>query len=96
METKRVPQVGEAVKYLDELRNWRDALITAPWSATCVNLVVVSADESKQDSYGRQVERETSQMHQSAQVDGEGFVVGRVWRFPDEPEAKVRHQPLAR
>jgi len=62
------PIVGNACKYVDETGKTRDALITAVHSETSVNLVVVSDDPSQTDSYGRKIERETSQVHQSLQT----------------------------
>ena len=84
---ERVAQYGQAVKYLDELRIERDAVVTAVWSPTCINIVIVSKDESKQDSYGRQIERETSLMHQSTQGE---YAIGKCWRFVDEVALPVR------
>jgi len=45
----------------------------------CVNLVYVSGDKSKDDPYGRQLERDTSVVHASTQPAG-----GSCWRMPDE------------
>lgn len=45
----------------------------------CANLVFVSSDESKQDSYGRQLERATSCVHISSNSAG-----AYCWKFPGE------------
>lgn len=75
------PQLGQKVVYCDSKGVDRDALVTAVWSDTCVNVVFVSGDESKGDTYGRQIERETSVTH--ATVTGQAH--GRYWRFDTEP-----------
>jgi hypothetical protein len=75
----RKPQFGEAVVYVDPVGVAHPALITQPWGDTCVNLVFVSKDDAKHDSYGRQLERSTSLMHQSVVP-----VHGNYWRFSDE------------
>lgn len=69
-------KVGESVTYVDSLRNLRSAIVTAVWSPTCINLVIVSPDETKTDTYGRQIERFTSVMHRSLQGD---TTFGCVW-----------------
>jgi hypothetical protein len=79
MTEARMPKVGQLVKWHDPRGVEHDALLTAVWSATYVNLVVVSKDEGKQDQYGRQIERYTSQNHKSVTP-----VHGNYWRFPDE------------
>ena len=48
-------------------------------SSTSLNLVFASGDESKDDPYGRQIERKTSIPHKNMQGAG-----GFCWRFPDE------------
>ena len=75
----KTPQLGETVVFCDPKGKDFDALITAVWSDTCINVVFVSGDESRQDSYGRQVERSTSVPHVS-----ESSVHGLYWRFEDE------------
>lgn len=63
-------EIGMAVRYWDEHRVEHRALITAVHGEIkeidghvwipCVNVVWVSKDESKQDPYGRQLERQSS------------------------------------
>jgi len=63
-------QIGDAVTYVDPVGRSRPALLTAVHGADetpSVNLVFVSDDETKGDPYGRQIERETSVVHQSHQ-----------------------------
>jgi hypothetical protein len=61
METSNPnPQLGHAVIYHDPVGTPHDALVTAVWSPTYINVVFVSGDDTKQDPYGRQIERSTS------------------------------------
>ena len=73
------PKVGQAVKWHDPNGVEHDAILTAVWTPTMVNLVVVSKDEGKTDQYGRQIERYTSQQHGSINK-----VHGFYWRLPEE------------
>lgn len=75
----RVPKVGEHIVFLCSQRKRHDALVTAAWSATCVNLVLVSDDERETDSYGRQIARHTSCVHRILNDAG-----GMCWVWPDE------------
>ena len=76
---QRLAKPGEVVIFHDPKGNPHNALVTVGWSETCINLVLVSTDGDKQDTYGRQIERETSVQHVSA-TD----VHGNYWRFPGE------------
>ena len=78
---ERELKVGQHVVFIDSLRKPHDAIVTAWWSQTCCNIVIVSGDEQKSDDYGRQIERHTSVCHKSAQGD---VVYGMVFCFPDE------------
>ena len=71
-------KVGQAVKYIDESGQERDALVTAVWSETCVNLVLVNNDLAQRDDYGQKIQRETSQVHCSVQT-----APGRYWWDPE-------------
>lgn len=89
-------EVGTQVIYTDKHFVDRVALVTAIWGAPdwrehcldgpdqasvpCINLVYVSGDSSKDDPYGRQLERDTSVVHASTQPAG-----GFCWRMPEEP-----------
>lgn len=87
---KRAAEVGQVVVRHNPVGIAHKALVTAVWSLNCINLVVVSSDEKKQDSCGRQIEHHTSQSH-----GAEMKVHGNYWRFEDEePNAYVA--PLAR
>lgn len=52
--------IGDAVVYADSVRREHPALVTDVHSQSCINLVIISSDETKYDSYGRQTERYTS------------------------------------
>lgn len=69
-------KVGDTVTFIDSLRKEIPALVTAVWSPTCINLIVVSEDINKTDTYGRQIERHTSVMNKSCQGD---VIYGMVW-----------------
>lgn len=75
----RQPQMGEPVVYVDPVGVQHPALITNPWGPTYVNLVYVSKDRARTDSYGQQIERQSSCVHASVQP-----VHGNYWRFVDE------------
>ncbi len=79
------PKVGDAVVFHDPVGLAHNAIITAAWdqptsiAQPCVNLVFVSSDADKQDSYGRQTERRTSVGHKDTYA-----VHGNYWRWPNE------------
>jgi hypothetical protein len=75
----RVARVGEHVIWHDPQGGAHDALVTAVWTPTCINVVVIDPNEGSNDSYGRQIERKTSQSHKNQQK-----VHGFYWRFADE------------
>jgi len=66
--------VGQAVKFVNERGVEHDALVTEVGGDDvnpCINLMFVSTNKEKMDSYGRQIERHSSVVHkllQSAQV----------------------------
>ena len=80
-------EIGQRVVYVDKYGKPRDALVTQWWhqskevpdSDASVNLVFISSDVQKDDTYGRQLERETSVVHKSNQ-SAHGF----YWCWPDE------------
>ena len=75
----RLPEVGQFVVWHDPVGNANNALVTAVWTPKCINVVIVSADTTKTDAYGRQIERNTSCSHKSV-----NNVHGFYWRFTDE------------
>ena len=71
-------EVGDVVKFVDEHGNVHNALVTIVWDKVsghpgatiehpAVNLVYVVDDESKQDTWGRQIERDASVVHKTNQ-----------------------------
>lgn len=82
----RKPELGKTVVYCDPSGVDHEALVTAVCSETCCNLLWVSGDESKTDTYGRQIERQTSVTH--AAVTGQAH--GNYWRHADEPRNPVK------
>ncbi len=76
MQEIKIVKVGDPVVFIDSLRVEKPALVTAVWSPTCINVVIVSDDTSKTDTYGRQIERNTSVMHKSLQGD---VTFGNCW-----------------
>lgn len=83
------PNVGDVVKWHDSLAVEHNALVTSVFSDTCINVVVISRDESKTDPYGRQIERHTSQVHKSVQP-----AHGHYWRRSEESPNPIV-QPVA-
>lgn len=90
MERKYV--TGQAVVYVDHFGVRHDALITKWWNGESTiesylsqygdpgcNLVYVVKDESKIDSCGRQIHRETSVIHKTKQA-----AHGNYYCWPDE------------
>lgn len=68
-------KVGQTVTFVDPVGKHRAALITAAWSYSCVNMVLVSEESTRTDSYGRQIERVTSISHASTP----GRAPGNFW-----------------
>jgi len=85
MERQR-NQVGAHVIFVDSRGLEHNALVTE-WHGTsselnepAINLVFVSGDVRRVDTYGRQIERDpTSVVHKSHQS-----APGNFWRWPDE------------
>lgn len=84
-------KIGDVVVYTDGYRRDHDALVTAVWGPNCVNVVFVSGDGAKEDTYGRQIERETS----VGRYDAAGNNFGRCFRdvgveavFAERPQSK--------
>ena len=75
--------IGDAIVFVDEHHVEHTALVTKVWSSVgnCpgCNLVFVSGDDSKDDPYGRQIERRTSIVHLSQQP-----ARASCWRHVDE------------
>lgn len=88
-------EVGQHVLFVDPLSRPRPAVVTAVWGQyktpqspiPGVNVVIVSNDPSREDTYGRQIERETSVVHVSNQP-----APGAYWCLPSEYSAERDHQ----
>ena len=70
---------GQAVKVVDEIGVLHDGLVTANWGnddrpSTCVNVVYVSKDPNKRDTYGQQKEHLSSCSHRDSTP-----APGRYW-----------------
>ena len=84
--------VGQHVKYIDEHRVVHDALVLIWWhdvdaykehtQVPGCNIVLVDSDPQKDDTYGRQIKRETSVVHLSNQP-----AKAKCWCWPDEVPA---------
>ena len=75
-------KIGDVVVFCDENGQDHNALVTCTWfsgGGNCINLVRMSEDDNREDSYGRQIERHTSVSHGSVQ-DLHGF----YWRLASE------------
>lgn len=93
---KRRPRVRDSVIYHDSKGSPHNALLTCVFdqdiygpddltSLPCVNLVYVTEDRARDDSYGRQIVRETSQVHKTSMPTH-----GHYWRFEwEEPNPYV-------
>lgn len=83
-------QKGDPVIFVDDRRRAHHALVTAvhgenAWGederaqrAPSINLAFVSGDEERTDSYGRQIERQSSIVHRAEQEAD-----GLYWYLPD-------------
>ncbi len=87
---KRELQVGDVVTFVDATGTPHTSLVTAWWSEMCCNVVYVAGDPEKKDTYGRQIERNTSLLHK----DTMGTAHGMYWKWPEE-ELKPYAPPIA-
>ena len=94
-------QVGEQVVYFDEFGREHNALVTAVWgertetfkddelidtSEPSLNVIFISPDERRSDTYGRQVERRSSCMSVKYQA-----AYGNCYCLPEQLiEARVK------
>lgn len=85
MSDERIPKVGDSVIFTNPVGDDYTALVTAVWSPTCINVIYTSADETKKDQYGRQVERSTS-----VQRMADWTAHGNYFRFHDEPKKEYK------
>jgi plastocyanin len=78
-------KVGDAVVFVDPVARPHNALVTAVWGPTCINVVIVSNDDKKTDCYGRQIERHTSCLHRSQTP-----AHGNYWMLPGDTQNPVK------
>jgi hypothetical protein len=83
-------RVGMHVIYVDPVARQHDAIVTAVWGPTCINVVFVSNDENRTDSWGRQIERQTSLGHRSGTP-----AHGQYFMMPGDTPNPIA-QPIAR
>jgi hypothetical protein len=73
--------VGDAVVFTSATAQEHKALVTAIWgdinspTEPAINIVLVSDDNTRNDQYGRQIERHSSVVHQKMQA-----AHGMFWR----------------
>lgn len=72
-------EVGSVVEYVDPVGKPNNALVTAVWGPTCINVVLMSDNDAETDTYGRQIKRFTSVCHK-----GLSPAHGNYWKWPDE------------
>jgi len=81
MEAIKPVKIGETVAFFDSYKVEHAALVTNVFSPTCINVVYVTKDPTRTDSYGNQTERQTSVSHISQHMseDGKEFF-GMCWK----------------
>ena len=72
---------GEVVAFKDANGIVKPALVQFVHSATYINVVVISSNVDKEDSYGRQIEHETS-----VPMREEGNIAGRHFYEIEQPK----------
>jgi len=72
-------EFGAHIIFVDEHGVSRNALVTAWHGESCVNLVFVTGDVKRHDSYGAQIERHSSVVYEANQP-----AHGMYWCWPDE------------
>lgn len=76
--------VGDAVVFVDPVAVPHNALVTAVWSETCINVVLVNDDPKSTDVYGRQITRQTSLLNKTVQP-----AHGMYWMLPGDTQNPV-------
>ena len=88
MNKERSIKNGDHVMVMDERSVLHDGLVTNCWASgptkdgepgPTINVLFVTADESKRDQYGDQIERLSSCSHKLRTT-----APGRYWYWPDE------------
>lgn len=81
--------IGDAVIFTDPKGSDHHAVCTNSFGPICINVAFVSGDESRTDTFGRQIERSTSVLHQNTAP-----AHGNFWRRADEAK-KETFEPSA-
>ncbi|MDD4980685.1 MAG: hypothetical protein PHC54_05405 [Candidatus Omnitrophica bacterium] len=66
-------KIGDAVLYVDTVRQERNALVQHVHNQELINIVIVSNDPGREDSYGRQIEHVTSLSRKNENNEAHGF-----------------------
>lgn len=84
------PELGRSVIFVDPKGKQHDALVTAVWSDEMINLVYVSSDENRKDTFGRQTEHATSVHYKAGwQAHGNYFMFEGEEPLPYAPPTQV-------
>lgn len=77
-------RIGQTVVYVDPHGEEHDALVVNTFGpgASAINVAFVSGDDHRQDGFGRQIERQSSVVHQSMQS-----AHGNYWKHKDAAAA---------
>jgi len=91
MTEQTIPVVGQAVRVVTSDYTETDALVTAvhgtgfndgeKFHQPCINVVYVSPDANKGDSYGRQIERDLTSLQHFAEGPNNMPKPGRYYDF---------------
>jgi hypothetical protein len=84
MTEERTVAIGDAVIFTDSVGRDHNAVCTNFFGPKCINVAHASADVARTDTYGRQLERSTSVLHQSGAPPH-----GNFWRHADEAKKEV-------
>jgi hypothetical protein len=91
MEDTRDVAIGDAIVYTDPHGVDHAAICTNAFGPTCINVAFVSGDPSRTDTFGRQLERQTSVAHQRAWP-----AHGNFWRHVGETKKETAEPSAAR
>lgn len=90
MTEQKIPQIGDAVKVVTSDYKETNGLVTAVhgvgykndagFHQPSINVVYVSTDAAKSDSYGRQIERDLCSLQHYGETEGMPKR-GRYWDF---------------
>lgn len=89
MSDETTVAIGDPVLFTDPKGRDHHAVCTNSFGPICINVAFVSDDQARTDTYGRQIERATSVIHQST-APAHGY----FWRRADEAK-KTTSEPSA-